>query len=78
MALPEITHRSAFITGKYRYWLERRWLNARYDAPMVVWCMLNPSTADAETDDPTIRRCVTITIGPLSAVTYPIDMLGIV
>jgi hypothetical protein len=61
MALPEITHRSAFITGKYRYWLERRWLDARYDAPQVVWCMLNPSTADAKTDDPTIRRCVGFT-----------------
>lgn len=39
--------------GAYRYTLERRWSKA---GPMV-FCMLNPSTADAELDDPTIRRC---------------------
>lgn len=37
---------------KYRYWLERdRGVNP------LVFVMLNPSTADAELDDPTIRRC---------------------
>lgn len=39
--------------GTYRYWLERRWGDT---APMV-FVMLNPSTADATEDDPTIRRC---------------------
>lgn len=38
--------------GVYRYALVRQWS----DAPPVVWVLLNPSTADAETDDPTIRR----------------------
>lgn len=41
--------------GLYRYRLGRRW-----DAslPECVFIMLNPSTADAAQDDPTIRRCL--------------------
>lgn len=39
---------------KYRYRLTRT-LNAMGDA--VCFIMLNPSTADARQDDPTIRRC---------------------
>jgi hypothetical protein len=38
----------------YRYTLWRQWGTGQ---PMV-FVMLNPSTADAEQDDPTIRRCV--------------------
>jgi hypothetical protein len=41
--------------GRYRYLLERRWEGSGYTATFV---MLNPSTADAEVDDPTIRRCM--------------------
>jgi hypothetical protein len=41
--------------GKYRYKLGRYWSPK---APPVVWIMLNPSTADAVENDPTIRRCV--------------------
>jgi len=40
--------------GRYRYSLEREWSKA----PPMVFCMLNPSTADASVDDPTIRRCI--------------------
>ena len=40
--------------GRYRYWLGRIW----DEADSLVFVMLNPSTADAAIDDPTIRRCM--------------------
>lgn len=40
---------------RYRYWLERRFSEGDGTA---VFVMLNPSTATAETNDPTIRRCI--------------------
>jgi hypothetical protein len=40
--------------GPYRYLLSRRW---GLGAP-ALFVMLNPSTADATDDDPTIRRCI--------------------
>ena len=40
---------------KYRYQLSRIWDEEK---PMVLFIMLNPSTADADVDDPTIRRVV--------------------
>jgi hypothetical protein len=43
--------------GIYRYSLYRRWGSDGY-LPPVLFVMLNPSTADADIDDPTIRRCV--------------------
>lgn len=46
---------SAVIDGLYRYWLEREWDEQH---KKMVFCMLNPSTADANVDDPTIRRCI--------------------
>jgi hypothetical protein len=41
--------------GRYRYRLWRLWDDLR---PVMVWVMLNPSTADADVDDPTIRKCM--------------------
>lgn len=51
------TLRTAEISdcGRYRYSLHRRWDVTK---PNAVWIMLNPSTADAEQDDPTIIRCM--------------------
>lgn len=46
--------------GRYRYRLERivRPAGALLECPdTVAFIMLNPSTADATEDDPTIRRC---------------------
>lgn len=58
--------RSAEISecGRYRWWLRRSW--KLWDAQgfattgkgVCCFVMLNPSTADALQDDPTIRRCI--------------------
>lgn len=51
------THSSAVLSadGVYRYELRRVWGDPDR---LVGWIMLNPSTADADIDDPTIRRCM--------------------
>lgn len=41
--------------GIYRYGLTRRWYPKKATA---LFIMLNPSTADAEIEDPTVRRCM--------------------
>lgn len=41
--------------GLYRYLLWREWDGSK---DRMVWIMLNPSTADAETDDVTITKCI--------------------
>jgi len=48
--------RGATLSGDrvYRYALTRQW----GDGERVAFIGLNPSTADATTDDPTIRRCI--------------------
>ncbi|RJX18534.1 MAG: DUF1643 domain-containing protein [Ammonifex sp.] len=55
-------------TGKYRYSLIREWRTRQYltllQLPDIMdracFIMLNPSTADARQDDPTIRRCISL------------------
>ncbi len=52
---------SALISDcqSYRYWLKRCWLHEPdVGDGCVLFVMLNPSTADAELNDPTIRRCI--------------------
>ncbi len=41
--------------GRYRYLLTREW---DAEPHKLVFVMLNPSAADAHSDDPTIRRCI--------------------
>lgn len=52
--------RDALISecGQYRYLLRRTW---DHDRPRALIVMLNPSTADAEIDDATIRSCIRLT-----------------
>ena len=49
--------RDAYLStdGLYRYALHRWWDDRR---DRLAFIMLNPSTADATVDDPTIRRCM--------------------
>lgn len=55
-ALPEVAGRAGFSRcGDYRYWLRRCWDPRR---PQCAFIGLNPSTADARVDDPTLRRCI--------------------
>jgi len=50
--------------GEYRYWLTREFENELNFIPCgVVFIMLNPSTADADKDDATIRRCISFAKG---------------
>lgn len=39
--------------GRYRYWLTQWGAGMR-----ICWVMLNPSTADASLNDPTLHRCI--------------------
>lgn len=50
-------HRGANLSrcGTYRYTLTRRWADR---GTTCLFVLLNPSTADALRDDPTIRRCI--------------------
>ncbi|WP_290648480.1 DUF1643 domain-containing protein [Aquisalimonas sp.] len=51
--LPDRTGASFSECRLYRYLLWRRWAKG----PTVTFVMLNPSTADETTNDPTVARC---------------------
>lgn len=59
MPTPETVRRSVRIEGPWRYWFARTWgdLSGEGVMPPPIFVMLNPSTADHETDDATIRSC---------------------
>lgn len=42
-------------SGQFRYSLSRQWEGGKGRVAMIL---LNPSTADASRDDPTLRRCI--------------------
>lgn len=50
-------NRAAIMSSckRFRYLLSRRWNEA---LPALMFVMLNPSTADAHVDDPTIVKCI--------------------
>jgi hypothetical protein len=54
MSVPAYEHFES-EDGKFRYVLTR---DLGGTGKPLVFCMLNPSTADATQDDPTIRRCI--------------------
>lgn len=60
MPEPEYTDRGAIFSpcNQYRYTLWREWGDWTLSDPQVLFIMLNPSTADAEVLDPTVRRCL--------------------
>ncbi|MFE4107892.1 MAG: DUF1643 domain-containing protein [Almyronema sp.] len=55
-------HQEAVIdqSGLYRYSLGRIWLP---EQPRLAFIMLNPSRADHQCNDPTIRRCLSLAQG---------------
>jgi hypothetical protein len=57
-ALPTLESGAVFSDCRtYRYALWRAW---DFDKPLVTFIGLNPSTADENQDDPTIRRCISL------------------
>jgi hypothetical protein len=46
---------SAGLRGLYRWWLFRCWAA---NLPLIIWIMMNPSTADHTKNDPTILKVI--------------------
>lgn len=55
LTFPEVQRHAELSSDRlYRYRLSRIWA----DGPRATFVMLNPSTADENKDDPTLRRCM--------------------
>jgi hypothetical protein len=52
--VPSEVRGEALVEGRHRWWLRRWWRSG----PPILWCMLNPSLANATRDDPTMRRVI--------------------
>lgn len=68
--------------GKYRYYLSRKWDdemgNERCTKGMIVFIGLNPSKADATTDDPTIKKVMHIARREGYSGVYMLNLFAIV
>ena len=53
--MTEFTSATADIRGNYRYSLTRVWDE---ELPTITFVLLNPSTADEQQLDPTLKRCL--------------------
>lgn len=63
-ALPkDMVGHAEFYGGndEYRLWLDRMWGGATLATPYILWIGMNPSTATAEYNDPTITREINFT-----------------
>ncbi len=61
-------------SGKYRYFLWRRWSNS---APVIFIC-LNPSIADDNRYDPTSKRCVNFAVSWGFGALYLVNLFALV
>jgi len=63
--LPGVTGDAEFSEcGRFRYWLSREWGLRQFSdgrEPYALFIGMNPSTAEANVDDPTIRREIALT-----------------
>lgn len=50
-----ITEAGISSDGNYRWWLFRCWAAS---LPLIIWIMMNPSTADHRKNDPTILKVI--------------------
>ncbi len=58
--IPGVTGNAAFSEdGRFRYWLSREWGFRQHSdgrEPYALFIGMNPSTAEADVDDPTVRK----------------------